>query len=126
MAQETEILTTDFCEKCGADVRRDSLYCYNCGGSLEKENTASEPASIQDPEINVVSTNGSTDDVAVIKEGPGLPSAASIRKQKAFRRKPVEIKWEPVDESSDRTLLVVSIAFFGFAMLVVAIALYFK
>ena len=126
MAQETKILTTDFCEKCGADVRQDSLYCYNCGGSLEKENTASEPASVQDPQINVASTNGSANDVPSIKEGPGLLSAASIRKQNAFRRKSVEIRWEPVEESTDRTLLVVAIAFFVFAILVVAIALYFK
>ena len=75
----------------------------------------------------VASPNGAAKSAPVIKEGPGLPSAASIQKQSRFmRRKPVQITWEPVEESSDTQLIAVSVGLLVISLIVLGIALYFK
>lgn len=36
------VVETPVCEACGADVRKGSLYCYNCGGPVAPESIAAE------------------------------------------------------------------------------------
>ena len=31
------LVETKYCDACGADVRQDSLFCYNCGGAVSEE-----------------------------------------------------------------------------------------
>jgi hypothetical protein len=78
MMSETAIKSA-VCDACGADVRDESLFCYNCGERV----TAEAPGTTKaDETIEVVSR-------------PPLKSAATLRKQRrAFNRQPVEVVWE--------------------------------
>jgi hypothetical protein len=124
VAIETNTVTTDICEACGVEARPDTLFCYNCGESLERNDAAPQLKPVDRPEIT---SNGSPKAAPEIKEGPGLPSAASIQKQsKSFRNKPIQITWEPIEDSSDGLLIAVSVGLFIIAMLIVGIVVYFK
>lgn len=70
------------CDICGAEVRDESLFCYNCGGSVSKAEI--KPAIVSNGEASVHSG----------------PSAAAVerpqsRRRPVSRRGPVEIVWEP-------------------------------
>jgi hypothetical protein len=77
---------------------------------------------------HLAESNGSGDLAKPIAAGPGLPTAASIRKQRVrtLERKPIRISWEPADDGSDALLITIAILVFVFAVVVVGIALYFK
>ena len=69
------------CSACGVDVRDESLFCYNCGGSVGNTQTA-----IAEVEHAAIPT----------EPRPPLRSAASLRKhRRAFNRQPLEVSWEP-------------------------------
>ena len=73
---------TPICDICGVEVRDDSLFCHNCGGSVSKAEI--KPAII---------SNG----VESVQSGP---SAAVVerpqsRRRPISRRGPVEVVWEP-------------------------------
>ena len=126
--QEAEVgVAIGVCSACGADVRADTLFCYNCGESLERP----AKADIHRSDDKIVSapsaSNGSAAAEHAIKAGPGMRSAAAIRKEpKAFQRKPIKIAWEPSDGEPNFLLVLTSIIFLGFAVAAVALALYFK
>ncbi len=75
------------CGKCGAAVRDESLFCYNCGGAV-----AAEP--IVEPPTEPVAATA----VAELRERPPLTSAASLRKhRRAANRQRLEVTWERPD-----------------------------
>jgi hypothetical protein len=82
MAEKTAVEKA-VCEKCGADVRDESLFCYNCGGSITK--------------VAVTAVEHGPKEMT---PRPPLKSAASLRKhRRAFNRQPVEVSWVPRDGS---------------------------
>jgi len=115
------------CEACGADVRSESLFCYNCGESLERSEKSVTESATQELGTVRQEPNGSSNKVVAIKEGPGLPSAASIRKRsEASRRKPAQIVWEPAEPTSSMILILATVGLFLFAIIIVGLALYVK
>ncbi len=81
MMSETAIQTAA-CAGCGAEVRDESVFCYNCGDRVKEETANSEAAA----ELEVTRQPGSR---------PPLKSAALLRKQRrAFNRQPLEVSWE--------------------------------
>ena len=116
-------LTSDICATCGADARPDSQFCYNCGGSL-----AIPVEAKADMSVNLSrSKNGAARTDDVIKAGPGLRSAAAIRKEpKAFQRKPIQIAWVPQEGESNFLLVLTAVLILVFAVGAVALALYSK
>src|SRR5262245_38888795 len=92
------------CKNCGADVRENTQFCYNCGksidGSAETEPEENVPPTVQEVEAN---TKAALDDLAAkfkVDEPPEekkLARAAEERKRaRVERRRPREYRWEPV------------------------------
>jgi hypothetical protein len=112
---ETVVEKTE-CPKCGADIRPDSQFCYNCGGQIEAE---LEPAT---------SSNGDewvTDPLAEKRPAPGLKTAREIkRRERVFQRRVKEVAWEPADIEPNVQLIIVTVIAVVFTLAVVMIALY--
>jgi len=76
------------CETCGAEIRNESVFCFNCGKPVvtapaEVEKMDGDPAPAPSPAVRLP-----------------LRSAASLRKmRRASNRQPIEITWEPVEKS---------------------------
>ena len=99
------------CATCGADVRDESVFCYNCGSSIVNEQTA-----IAEVEHEAVPT----------EPRPPLKSAASLRKhRRAFNRQPVEIRWEPRDDSR-AVFVVATLVLTAGALLLLLLAFYLR
>jgi hypothetical protein len=101
------------CEGCGATVRDESLFCYNCGNavSTDRTETAAEPAVDAPKNLEIQ---------------PPLRSAASLRRQRrAFNRQPVEISWEP-RESSPVLFIAATIVLSAAALILLLLALYLR
>ena len=115
------------CASCGSDIRPGSQFCFNCGGSLEAISTSGQIASKDSYVPPASPTNGvPTSDLPIVK-GPGLRSAASLRKEaRSFRREPVEIAWEANGGSSDAIFILGALILTLFAVGAVALALYWK
>ncbi|PYS99180.1 MAG: hypothetical protein DMF63_14025 [Acidobacteria bacterium] len=74
------VITIEKCDACGAEVRDESVFCYNCGGRVRGDR------SVTVPEAKVESAP---------EARPPLRSAASLRNQRrSVIRQPVEITWE--------------------------------
>ena len=77
------------CSSCGAEVRDQSLFCYNCGTKVIEDSPAAEVAEPVTPEPS-----------AAPPARPPLKSAAELRKQRrALSRQPVEVSWETPSRS---------------------------
>jgi zinc-ribbon domain len=115
MTTANTISETTACPKCGADVRPGSLFCYNCGGRVKKEVSALVENERPKPKENVT------------QPAPGLRSAKDLRRrERVFDRAPRRIKWEPVEETSDVQLIVVTAAIVIFTVIVIALAFYLR
>jgi predicted amidophosphoribosyltransferase len=76
------------CQGCGADVRDESQFCYNCGEAVTAKTKDSHPV-VEDEVPD-----------AALAARPPLRSAATLRKQKrAFNRQPLEVSWEQRSDS---------------------------
>ncbi len=132
------ILEKATCESCGARVRENTLYCYNCGTQVPNEQV--------DGDVDASETNGANSDLAAIDPIPvpdeelsGTPSddpvpdskkladaAAERKKARISRRKPRQVVWDPADESADRWFVLVTLLITAIAAGVVTLALYLK
>lgn len=99
------------CEKCGADVREGTTFCYNCGAAVTAEEAAEPPAE--------VSANGSE------KNAVKRSRAATERKKaRVSQRKTLEYTWQPID---DVTLpLIVSIIIAGVVLVIAFLLVFWK
>lgn len=103
------------CKGCGAEVRDESLFCYNCGESV------GEPA-----ESLPMVVEKDRHALAPADTRPPLTSAASLRKERrAFSRKPVEISWEP-REGSSVIFVIVTVMLTAAALILLVLALYLR
>lgn len=90
---------TSVCDICGFEVRPESLFCYNCGGSVSEPGLDGrlevaekvDASGMQDAEA---SANGNTSGT---KFDPAARRAERAQKRnvRASNRQPVEIVWEP-------------------------------
>ena len=122
------IVEKEFCSACGADVRPQADYCYNCGVAVSDSAAKKEPfppAEVsavdnlthekvidEKPEKNadaaikkdVIETVAAETPEAEKNFGSQIPAkltsaAAMRRKSKSFERKTVEVVWEEHDSA---------------------------
>lgn len=86
---ETE---TVVCDLCGAEVRDGSLFCYNCGGSVSKDEEI-EPIPPPTEPIVAHATEPESDLVTKV-DPPAVKRKAGRSKVRAANRQPAEIVWE--------------------------------
>lgn len=109
------------CSACGADIRIDSQFCYNCGETIadltDGRRHDSEPIGPMEngSELNPVNNKPEK-----------LQSAASMKKRvKVFDRSPAEYSWEKRTEPSP--LFVIAAIFLTiFAGVLLFLALYLR
>jgi len=113
---------TAVCDICGAGVREGSVFCYNCGGSLEKSEVAEPIPPPAEPIIAVPEpvTNGVATDPA--KRQVDRPERRKVR---ASNREPAEIVWSQ-REGSSWAFVIASFVFVIIALAVVIAAIYLQ
>ena len=116
-SSETVIEKTE-CPKCGADVRPDTQFCYNCGGPVA-EQTKNEASQTNGAQIS----GGAEEKVPA----PGLRSAREIkRRERVFERRTKEVVWEPVLVTPNTQLVVVAAIAVVFTVIVIILAFYLR
>ncbi len=122
------------CEKCEADVREGTAFCYNCGSPLGQLEGVSEPVAITGIEEAAVDekTKAALDDLAEKlrldeDEDKKLAKAAAERKRaRVSQRRSTQYTWEPSEDSSGGLLLIVALLVAVIAGIVVFIALFWR
>ena len=115
------------CETCGADVRENTLYCYNCGGKLDVavaldangSTTADDNTKVALDDLADKLSHGSESDVELAK------AATERKKARVMHRKSLEYKWEPRDDTPVLPLMFAAIIAFA-ALLVVILLVVWK
>ncbi len=125
------------CEKCGVDVRENTLFCYNCGSPVNEP----EPDPVEKPEVELEPADekkskakAALDDLAKrIKIEPPTDeekklalAAAERKKARNMPRKPRDITWEPIEDAPDRILLLISVLVTVIAGAVVVMTVFWK
>ena len=105
------------CKNCGADVRENTMFCYNCGSGV------GEAAAVE-PEVETngvvtetdLETQAALADLAerfkieeVEDDGKLAKAAAERRKARIKQRKPAEFVWEPAEDSANRVVVLLAI-----------------
>ena len=119
------------CSKCGAEVRHDTQFCYNCGESVGEEAIPSPddaslktdaPLTASIPSVvDNAQTNGQFSPAVDDQE---LTSAASLRRKgRAPQRKTTEVLWEPSGNRVNLPLIISTIVFAVFTVVVILLAL---
>ncbi len=99
------------CESCGADVRDESVFCYNCGNAVKAE----------PPIVEKVDQKSEAP-----APRPPLRSAASLRKhRRASNRQPVEITWER-PEGSPTVFIITTVVLALAAAVLILLAFYLR
>ena len=125
------------CQSCGADVREDTLFCYNCGKSVAAEPTSSDEREIETNGSNSDAIAGADSDadkeLARLFRIDELPpedklasAAAERRKARSSQRRRREIVWESGDESSNRLYVLITLLITVIAAAIVFLAVYWK
>ena len=110
---------SEICDICGAEVRSGSLFCYNCGGSVTKQ----EILPIAEDEAKA--TNGNAVESAAYNPAKRREESSKTRKVRASNRQPVEIEWEPRTTTS-WPFIIGSLVFLLFSFLILFAALYVR
>ena len=114
---ETVVEKTE-CPKCGADVRPDTQFCYNCGGPVAVEIKNDAPSAYGE------ATSATVDEKV---PAPGLRSAREIkRRERVFERRTKEVVWEPVLTTPNTQLIVVAAIVVVFTIAVIILAFYLR
>jgi hypothetical protein len=130
------------CISCGADVRSESLFCYNCGGSVAKGPVSSEGKGDESDPGRSADASGARANESANKPpspalrpsaGPESPSkvggkpltAAMLRRKRAYNRQAVEVVWEE-PEGRPTVFAIASAILTIIAALILAAALYLK
>jgi len=123
---------TSVCDACGADVRDESLFCYNCGERVvDNERASASDQTVQEdiPETPaLLKADGAAESTPQKLPGsrPPLKSAASLRQERrAFNRQPVEVSWVP-PESTPIGFVITTIVFVVGALVLLGLALYLR
>lgn len=122
------------CEKCEADVREGTAFCYNCGSPLAQLEEVSEPDAMPEVEESAVDdkTKAALDDLAEKlrfdeEEDKKLARAAAERKRaRVSQRKTLQYTWEPSEDSSGALLLILALVIGVIAGIVVFITVFWR
>jgi len=120
------------CEKCGADVREKTAFCYNCGESVltafvEDESTG--PNGSSEPKDE---TKAALDDLAdkfkIDEEEDDrlAKAAAERRKARVSNRKSARYEWQPTEDSPNLLFLLLTAAIFVLAVVAVVLTAIWK
>lgn len=141
------VLEKEICDACQADVRPNSLFCYNCGESVTIENSDepegeifAEDIPIEKPESEELFDNGKTNAKIIKndeikpekpeinkKEKPKLRSAASLKKRgKTIKTKEVLVTWEEHENAPNAWFIAIALFLTLFAVGVFFIAMYLR
>ena len=107
---------TPVCDICGAEVRAGSLFCYNCGGSLDQDvgEKISAPAEVA---LTPAAGNG--------LDNGKLDSPRTARRRRKVDRGPVEVVWEP-REGISVPFVLASVVLLLIAAVLFVIAMWLK
>jgi len=118
------------CEKCGAAVRENTLFCYNCGHNFaesRKQTNGDEAGNISDE------TKAALDDLAARfkieepdPEDKLALAAAERKKARVAPRRNKEDVWTETEGRSGSVLFVISLLIFLMVAAVVFITVYWK
>lgn len=102
------------CDSCGVDVRKNTLFCYNCGskvGSIETSITETEDLNEGKTDSGVKAGDQSQHlkiEPPAEADKKRAMAAAERRKARISPGKRRQVVWEPAENAPDRTLLLVS------------------
>ena len=126
------------CIACGADVRSEALFCYNCGGAVasqtemngatnDEQSSGEIPSAARSGIAGVMEPADRSEDVVrpQLKKEPKPLTPDRLRKKRASNRQPVEVFWE-APASSSNAFIIASIGITIAAAIVLALALYLK
>ena len=131
------------CRHCGADVRPDTQFCYNCGGAiaLETKAVSQRETAVNTPfrENIIENVNGDSSkktnklDIADVTGKPiekpevELKSAASMRRQsKVIQPKKVEVIWQEHENAPNVRYILVAVVLTIFAAVILYLATVLK
>ena len=122
------------CEKCGAGVRENTVFCYACGERVE-------PPSVVDPADEIAGngtkeeadpdTQAALNDLAerfkIDEEEDGrlAKAAAERKKARVSNRKTVQYVWEP-DDSPNHLFLVLAVVIAIIAAVAVLLTVWWR
>jgi predicted amidophosphoribosyltransferase len=110
---------TPRCEGCNADVRSESLFCYNCGAAVK---TQPDPIEVR----TAVLPEPEPEKAKAPDTRPPLRSAASLRKhRRAANREPLQITWERPDDSSTAFVVTTIVLVVG-GLILLTLAFYLR
>jgi len=126
------IIDKSKCSDCGADVRENTQFCYNCGKSVNVD-TALPANGEPSDEAADDRAKAALDDLAAklrldeTQAEDKLARAAEERKRsRVERRRSKEYRWEPIEGGSTIRLLLVAILVPAFVLFVVIAALWWR
>lgn len=127
---ETAVEKKAICEKCGVDVRENTMFCYNCGHSFTEaaaETNGTESAGISDEAQTAL------DDLAArlrIDESESVDrvklASAERKRARVAPKRPKEEVWEGTEGRSVGALFVISLVIFLLVAAVVFLTVYWK
>ncbi len=150
------VIEKAICEKCGVDVRDNTLFCYNCGtrqadpemsGGFESEirsfndNADSEPVGKPDTRLEEATSDGinpkakaALDNLAerIRIEPPAIDdeaialAAARRKKARGAKLKAREYVWEPVEGPPGRLMLIIVAVITILAALAIVVTVVWK
>lgn len=140
MPKKKTVVEKPVCGKCGADVRENTAFCYNCGSSITPEPEIEhaeaiapepEPEAEPEPEIDERGRSALDDLAERLKQEEAdsekLAKAAAERKRARIRqRQPKEVIWEPDAGPAGLSLIVTAVVLALLAVLVVFFTIYWR
>lgn len=118
------------CENCGADVRENTQFCYNCGRKFAVAETitnGTEPAVMSDEArtaLDDLAARFKIDETA--SENKLALAAAERKKARVAPKKPKEVIWEVDETRSGVFMFCLSLFIFTLVAVVVFITVYWK
>jgi hypothetical protein len=113
-----EIVEKPVCGNCGADVRPDTQFCYNCGKSVSEGGNE----SLADLEKALAASRVNAGDSKAKLE----LAAAERRRARITSRKPPEVVWEAPTDGSNRLYFLIALMIFVLAVGIVLLTVFFK
>jgi hypothetical protein len=109
------IIDKEVCAKCGADVREDTQFCYNCGGPVATDPVTDATPTNGEETPASDETKAALDDLAEklrADDAPGpdkLAIAAAARKKARVSKRPVKkVRWEPLEDDLSAGLVLLA------------------
>lgn len=105
------------CDSCGAEVRSEAQFCYNCGHAVSPAPAVETGRS----DNGMVAGNA----LPVSKAQARTKHSLARRNVRAFNRRPVEIRWERPPEPS-KLYVAAAITMSILALVLLILALYLR